>query len=150
MPRAPWGSPWAARGQLFPTWAGAHGPLTLALRSTPAIHLEPAFYKDQPSLPSDEPCPQHVSPGRGSLVPVGAYVSPGLFRVTVLLWQSWPATYVIVVTVALGLSPFWGSECFLFALFQLTSPFLGLYSSTGRFRRGFLKKNLLGFGFAQH
>ena len=71
-------------------------------------------------------------------------MSPGLFRVTVLLWQSWPATYVIVVTVALGLSPFWGSECFLFALFQLTSPFLGLYSSTGRFRRGFLKKKPAG------
>ena len=145
------GLPVGACGQSFPMWVSPHDSLTLAFTSTPAIYLEPAFYKDQSSFPSDEPCPQHMSLGRWSLAPFGAHESPGPFRVTLLLrWQSWPVTYVIVVTTALGLSPFWGSESFLFALFHFTSPFLGLYSSTGQFRRSFLKKSLLQFGFAWH
>ena len=62
-PGAPLGCPWAFVRQA----ARPHSSLTLARTVPPAAHLEPAFYKDQPSLPSDEPRSQH----RVSLAGVG-------------------------------------------------------------------------------
>ncbi|MXQ87433.1 hypothetical protein E5288_WYG000129 [Bos mutus] len=109
LPGTPWGSPGVPVGSCPPA-ARAHSSLTLAFTVPPAVHLKPALYKDQPSLPSDELRSQcRISlAGHGSLVPSEAHVSPG--------------------GTPVGSSMFSGSQRCLPAIFRSVSPFLGLQS----------------------
>ena len=64
LPGTPWGSPGVPVGSC-PRAARAHSSLTLAFAVPPAAHLEPALYKDQPSLPVMSRVPSAVSPWPG-------------------------------------------------------------------------------------